>query len=108
MITLALFLVVCGALAAAPVPSWLKPLDLSSPAAAERVARRVLAKPKMTLQHVEERLAAQGGDGRDAPEGEGIDQGSDQGSEGWSSSALRSTHSITRAATSSPRWRESS
>lgn len=81
MITLALFLVVCGALAAAPVPSWLKPLDLSSPAAAERVARRVLAKPKMTLQHVEERLAAQGGDGRDAPEGEGIDQGSDQGSD---------------------------
>ncbi|MCC7073165.1 MAG: hypothetical protein IT383_17725 [Deltaproteobacteria bacterium] len=74
VVTLALFLVVCGALAAAPLPSWLKPLDLSTPDAAERVARRVLAKPKMTLQHVEERLAAQGGDGRDAPEGEGIDQ----------------------------------
>lgn len=72
--TLALFLVVCAGLAAAPLPSWLKPLDLSSPDAAEKVARRVLAKPKMTLQHVEEKLAAQGGDGRDAPEGEGIDQ----------------------------------
>lgn len=73
MATLATFLVVCAALAAAPVPSWLKPLDLSSRDAAERVARRVLAKPKMTLQHVEEKLAAQGGDGRDAPVGQGID-----------------------------------
>lgn len=71
-----MFLVVCAALAAAPVPSWLKPLDLSSPEAAERVARRVLTKPKMTLQHVEEKLAAQGGDGRDAPTGLGIDESS--------------------------------
>lgn len=70
--TLALFLVVCVGLAAAPLPSSWKPLDLSSRDAAERVARRVLARPKMTLQHVEEKLAAQGGDGRDAPEGQGI------------------------------------
>ena len=72
--TLAIFLVVCGGLAAAPLPTWLKPLDLSSPVAAERIARRVLAKPKMTLQHVEEKLAGQGGDGRDAPSGQGIDE----------------------------------
>lgn len=75
--TLALFLVVCAGLAAAPLPTWLKPIDLSSPEAAEKIARRVLAKPKMTLQHVEEKLAGQGGDGRDAPSGQGIDEKGD-------------------------------
>ncbi len=72
--TLAIFLGVSVALAVAPLPSWLKPLELRSPADAKRVAARVFAKPKMTLQHVEEKLAAGGGvDGRDAPEGQGID-----------------------------------
>lgn len=72
-LTLALFLALCAGLSAAPVPSWAKPMELRSLEDARKVAERVFQKPKMTLAHVEEKLAAGATDGRDAPEGEGID-----------------------------------
>ena len=73
-ITVATFLVVCGALSVAPVPTWLKPFDVSSPEDAKKIAARVFKKPRMTLAEHEEKLAGGSGvDGRDAPEGQGID-----------------------------------
>lgn len=72
-LTLALFLGVCAGLSAAPVPSWAKPMELRSTEDVQKIARRVFQKPKMTLAHVEEKLAAGATDGRDAPEGEGIE-----------------------------------
>jgi lysophospholipase L1-like esterase len=73
-VTLTVFLAVCAGLSMAPVPSWAKPMDLRSADDVARVAKRVFAKPKMTLAHVEEKLAAGAADGRDAPEGQGIDE----------------------------------
>ncbi|HEY4220169.1 MAG TPA: GDSL-type esterase/lipase family protein, partial [Myxococcota bacterium] len=72
--TLGVFLSLCTFLAMAPLPSWAKPLELRSMNDAQKVAERVFKKPKMTLQHVEEKLAAGGSaDGRDAPAGQSID-----------------------------------
>lgn len=71
--TLGLFIGTCAILAVAPVPMWAKPFELRSVDDAAKIAKRVFAKPRMTLQHVEEKLAAGGTDGRDAPEGAGIE-----------------------------------
>jgi lysophospholipase L1-like esterase len=73
-ITVVTFLVVCGALSVAPVPRWLKPFEISSAQDVKKIASRVFKKPRMTLAEHEEKLAGNGGaDGRDAPEGQGID-----------------------------------
>lgn len=73
MLTLGLFVGTCAILAIAPVPMWAKPFDLQSRDDFDKVAKRVFSKPRMTLAHVEEKLAAGGTDGREAPEGAGIE-----------------------------------
>jgi lysophospholipase L1-like esterase len=73
LLTLGLFVTTCAVLAIAPLPMWAKPFDLRSRDDFDKVAKRVFQKPRMTLAHVEEKLAAGGTDGRDAPEGAGID-----------------------------------
>lgn len=72
LLTLGLFIGTSAILAIAPVPMWAKPFELRTIEDANKIARRVFAKPRMTLQHVEEKLAAGSTDGRDAPEGAGI------------------------------------
>src|SRR5688572_22519521 len=73
-ITLTTFLVVCGALSVSPAPLWLKPFEVSSAEDAKKLAARVFHKPRMTLAESEDKLAGGSADGRDAPEGQGIDE----------------------------------
>jgi lysophospholipase L1-like esterase len=73
LLTLGLFVGTCAILAIAPLPMWAKPFDLRSRDDFDKVAKRVFTKPRMTLAHVEEKLAAGGTDGREAPEGAGIE-----------------------------------
>ena len=73
LLTLGLFIGTCAVLAVAPVPMWAKPFQLQNVEDARKFAARVFARPRMTLQHAEEQLAAGGAsDGRDAPDGQGI------------------------------------
>lgn len=53
--TIVAFLIVGGALGAAPeLPDWARPVDLSSLESAEAIVSRVVAKPKMTLASMDE------------------------------------------------------
>jgi lysophospholipase L1-like esterase len=72
-VTVGLFIGTCAILAVAPVPMWAKPFELRTVEDAARITKRVFATPRMTLRHVEEKLAGGGTDGRDAPDGAGIE-----------------------------------